>query len=259
MLNAHAGDEFAGSAIVSAHEADVDEQRESAWTLADARFSPSRPYFGDPDLFAEPFYLHFESLFTRHDLRRAGVAAALIDAVRAIGLPTFAEFRESWLADVFGRWEVTADSQDDGWLWTQEGLGGSLGIALTLALDGEFLGEPRLDAGDFRIRFRAHAGGERIVARDADYRDRSDTTITTTKSCSKRRVSSRMIESVSHPRLGKKTIWSGCRRNSMSNCGSICARTEAASRSPTSRSTPSQLHYPARARRPSTTYRSRVA
>jgi hypothetical protein len=41
VLNAYLGEELGGSAIVSAPEADEDEQRETAWTLADARFSPS--------------------------------------------------------------------------------------------------------------------------------------------------------------------------------------------------------------------------
>jgi hypothetical protein len=45
VLNAYLGGELVGSAIVSSHEADEDEQRETAWTLADARFSPSGPYF----------------------------------------------------------------------------------------------------------------------------------------------------------------------------------------------------------------------
>ena len=107
VLNAYLADELVGSAIVSAHEADEDEQRETAWTLADARFSPSGPYFGDPDLFDEPCYLHFESLYTRRELRQRGVAAALIDAVSGIGLPTFAEFRPKWLPHVFERWQVT--------------------------------------------------------------------------------------------------------------------------------------------------------
>lgn len=106
VLNAYLGEELVGSAIVSAHEADEDEQSETAWTLADARFSPSGPYFGDPDLFAEPCYLHFESLYTRRDLRQRGVAAVLIQAVCAIGLPTFAEFRPKWLPRVFERWQV---------------------------------------------------------------------------------------------------------------------------------------------------------
>src|SRR5215218_5514115 len=131
VLNAYLGEDLVGSAIVSAivsaQEADEDEQRETAWMLADARFSPSGPYFGDPDLLAEPCYLHFESLYTRRDVRRRGVAAALIGAVSAIGLPTFAEFRPKWLPDVFKRWQVTGGNHDEALLWTQEGAGGSLG------------------------------------------------------------------------------------------------------------------------------------
>jgi hypothetical protein len=169
VLNAYLGEELVGSAIVSAHEADEDEQRETAWTLADARFSPSGPYFGDPDLFAEPCYLHFESLYTRRDLRQRRVAAALIEAVCAIGLPTFAEFRPKWLPKVFERWRVTEENQDEGLLWTQEGAGGSLGVALSLALDGEVFEAPPFEALSFRITFQAKTGGERIVAREADY------------------------------------------------------------------------------------------
>jgi GNAT superfamily N-acetyltransferase len=131
VLNAYLGGELVGSAIVSSHEADEDEQRETAWTLADARFSPSGPYFGDPDLFAEPCFLHFESLYTWRDVRRRGVAAALIEAVSEIGLPTFAEFRPKWLPDVFERWRVTEENQDETLFWTQEGAGGSLGVALS--------------------------------------------------------------------------------------------------------------------------------
>jgi hypothetical protein len=77
VLNAYLGGELVGSAIVSSHEADEDEQRETAWTLADARFSPSGPYFGDPDLFAEPCDLHFESLYTWRDVRRRGRGGSL--------------------------------------------------------------------------------------------------------------------------------------------------------------------------------------
>jgi hypothetical protein len=131
VLNAYLGGELVGSAIVSSHEADEDEQRETAWTLADARFSPSGPYFGDPDLFAEPCDLHFESLYTWRDVRRRGVVAALIEAVSEIGLPTFAEFRPKWLPDVFERWRVTEENQDETLFWTQEGAGGSLGVALS--------------------------------------------------------------------------------------------------------------------------------
>jgi GNAT superfamily N-acetyltransferase len=170
VLNAYVGEELVGSAIVSAHEADEDEQSETAWTLADARFSPSGPYFGDPDLFAEPCYLHFESLYTRRDLRQRGVAAALIEAVGAIDLPTFAEFRPKWLPRVFERWQVTEENQDEAVLWTEEGAGGCLGVALSLALDGEVLEAPSFEASKFRITFQAEAGGERIVAREADYR-----------------------------------------------------------------------------------------
>jgi GNAT superfamily N-acetyltransferase len=174
VLNAYHGEELVGSAIVSAHEADEDEQGESAWTLADARFSPSGPYFGDPDLFPEPCYLHFESLYTRRDLRQRGVAAALIEAVSAIGLPTFAEFRPTWLPDVFERWQVTEENQDEALFWTQEGAGGSLGVALSLALDGEVLEAPPFGASKFRISFQAKAGGERIAAREADYHAPAD-------------------------------------------------------------------------------------
>lgn len=39
VLNAYLAKELAGSAIVSAHEADEGEQSESAWTLADGYFS----------------------------------------------------------------------------------------------------------------------------------------------------------------------------------------------------------------------------
>jgi GNAT superfamily N-acetyltransferase len=169
VLNAYLAEELVGSAIVSAHEADEDEQRETAWTLADGRFSPSGPYFGDPDLFAEPCYLHFESLYTRRDVRRRGVAAALIEAVSAIGLPTFAEFRPKWLPDVFERWRVTEEKEDEALLWTKEGAGGSLGAALSLALDGEMLEAPPFEASSFRIGFQANAGGERVVAREAIY------------------------------------------------------------------------------------------
>jgi GNAT superfamily N-acetyltransferase len=174
VLNAYLGEELVGSAIVSAHEADEDEQRETAWTLADAQFSPAGPYFGDPDLFPEPCYLHFESLYTRRDLRQRGVAAALIEAIWAIGLPTFAEFRPKWLPDVFERWRVTEENQDEALFWTQEGAGGSLGVALSLALDGEVLEAAPFEASNFRISFQAQAGGERIVARDADYRAPND-------------------------------------------------------------------------------------
>jgi GNAT superfamily N-acetyltransferase len=174
VLNAYLGEQLVGSAIVSAHEADEDEQRESAWTLADAHFSPSGPYFGDPDLFPEPCYLHFESLYTRRDLRQRGVAAALIEAVCAIGLPTFAEFRPKWLPDVFERWQVTEESQDEALFRTQEGAGGSLGVALSLALDGELLEAPPFGASTFRIGFQAKAGGERMVAREADYHAPAD-------------------------------------------------------------------------------------
>jgi hypothetical protein len=170
VLNAYLGEELLGSAIVSAHEADEDEQRETAWTLADARFSPSGPYFGDPDLFAEPCYLHFESLYTRRAVRRRGVAAALIEAVSAIGLPTFAEFRPKWLPDVFERWRVTEEKEDEALLWTQEGAGGSLGVALSLALDGEVLEAPPFEPARFRIALCATAGGERSIAREAEYR-----------------------------------------------------------------------------------------
>lgn len=172
VLNAFLGDELAGSAIVSTHEAGEDEQRETAWTLADAHFSPSGPYFGDPAFFPEPCYLHFESLYTRRDLRQRGVAAALIDAVWAIGLPTFAEFRPKWLPDVFERWEVTEENEDDALFWTQDGAGGSLGIALSLALDGEGFEEPAFQPSAFRITFQARTGGTRIVAREADYHER---------------------------------------------------------------------------------------
>ena len=174
VLNAYLGEELVGTAIVSAHEADEDEQGETAWTLADARFSPSGPYFGDPDLFAEPCYLHFESLYTRRDLRRRGVAAALIESVSGIGLPTFAEFRPKWLPDVFERWRVTEESEEESLFWTQEGAGGSLGIALSLALDGEVLEAPPFEASSFRISFQAQAGGDRIDALEADYRAPDD-------------------------------------------------------------------------------------
>jgi hypothetical protein len=97
------------------------------------------------------------------------VAAALIGAVSAIGLPTFAEFRPKWLPDVFGRWQVTEENQDEALFWTQESAGGSLGIALSLALDGEVFEAPPFEPSKFRITFQADAGGERIVARDADY------------------------------------------------------------------------------------------
>lgn len=174
VLNAYLAEELVGSAIVSAHEADEDEQRETAWTLADARFSPSGPYFGDPDLFAEPCYLHFESLYTRRDLRQRGVAAALIEAVCALGLPTFAEFRPKWLPDVFERWQVTEVNQDEALLWTEEGAGGSLAVALSLALDGEVVEAPPFGASSFRITFQAIAGGERVIAREADFRAPAD-------------------------------------------------------------------------------------
>lgn len=170
VLNAYLGEELVGSAIVSGHEADEDEQGETAWTLADAGFSPSGPYFGDPDLFAEPCYLHFESLYARRDVRRRGVAAALIEAVSAIGLPTFAEFRPKWLPDVFERWRVTEETEDEALLWTQEGAGGSLGVVLSLALDGEVLEAPPFEPASFRITLRATAGGERSIAREAEYR-----------------------------------------------------------------------------------------
>jgi len=150
------------------------EQRETAWTLADAHFSPSGPYFGDPDLFPEPCYLHFESLYTRRDLRQRGVAAALIEAVCAIGLPTFAEFRPKWLPAVFERWRVTEENQDEALFWTQEGAGGSRGIALSLALDGEALEAAPFAASHFRITFQAKAGGERVAAREADYHAPAD-------------------------------------------------------------------------------------
>jgi hypothetical protein len=79
-------------------------------------------------LFAEPCDLHFESLYTWRDVRRRGVVAALIEAVSEIGLPTFAEFRPKWLPDVFERWRVTEENQDETLFWTQEGAGGSLGV-----------------------------------------------------------------------------------------------------------------------------------
>jgi hypothetical protein len=145
VLNAYLGGELVGSAIVSSHEADEDEQRETAWTLADARFSPSGPYFGDPDLFAEPCDLHFESLYTWRDVRRRGVVAALIEAVSEIGLPTFAEFRPKWLPDVFERWRVTEENQDETLFWTQEGAGGSLGVALSPRRRAETDGLPGRD------------------------------------------------------------------------------------------------------------------
>lgn len=173
VLNAYVGEELAGTAIVSAHEAGEDEQRETAWTLADASFSPSGPYFGDPDLSPEPCYLHFESLYTRRDLRQRGVAAALIEAVWAIGLPTFAEFRPKWLPNVFERWVVTEEKEAEALFWTQDVAGGSLGIALSLALDGEGFEEPAFQPSAFRITFHARTGGERIVAREMDYHERS--------------------------------------------------------------------------------------
>jgi hypothetical protein len=102
------------------------------------------------------------------------VAAALIEAVRAIGLPTFAEFRPKWLPNVFERWQVTEENQDEALFWTQEGAGGSLGVALSLALDGEVLDAPPFKPSSFRISFEAKAGDERIVARDADYHAPAD-------------------------------------------------------------------------------------
>jgi GNAT superfamily N-acetyltransferase len=170
VLNAYVGEELVGSAIVSAHEADEDEQSETAWTLADAGSRLRGPTLVIRISSRSPATCTSASLYTRRDLRQRGVAAALIEAVGAIGLPTFAEFRPKWLPRVFERWQVTEENQDEAVLWTEEGAGGCLGVALSLALDGEVLEAPSFEASKFRITFQAEAGGERIVAREADYR-----------------------------------------------------------------------------------------
>jgi GNAT superfamily N-acetyltransferase len=159
-------------------------------------------YFGDPDLFAEPRYLHFESLYTRRDARRRGVAAALIEAVSAIGLPTFAEFRPKWLPDAFERWRVTEEKEDEALLWTQEGAGGSLGVALSLALDGEVLEAPRFEPASFRITLGATAGGERSIAREAEYRAARRSSAS---SCAR-------IEAASRSRESRSRCWQHRRR-----------------------------------------------
>jgi hypothetical protein len=62
LLNAYLGEELVGSAIVSAHEADEDEQRETAWTLADGRSSSSGRTSVTRTSSPKPCHLHFESL-----------------------------------------------------------------------------------------------------------------------------------------------------------------------------------------------------
>jgi hypothetical protein len=186
----------------------------------------------------EPCYLHFESLYTRRDVRR-GVAAALIEAVSAIGLPTFAEFRPKWLPDVFERWRVTEENEDEALLWTQEAAGASLGGALSLALDGEVLEAPPFEPASFRITLRATAGGERSISRKAEYRARTTmgpTATRTTVSLCTKKGSSKTIASRSRRSRGMKTTCDGFPGSSRRSSASICATTEAVSPSRESRS-----------------------
>ncbi len=174
VLNAVVGDELVGSALASTKEADEDEQGETAWSFADGHFSASGPYFGDPDCFAEPFYLHLESLYVRRHMRRHGVAHALIEAVRALGLPTFCEFRPKWLEEVFERWRA-GEENEESFTWTMEGEGGGLGITLGLAMDNALEGEDaRLASGSFHFEAEFVAGGEEVVPVSTEPDDDSD-------------------------------------------------------------------------------------